>query len=390
MTSIKKEVLIICPWVEPEGPIGIFFREQANLVADEFNVTLIRIDSIGIRKTLNNGFAFFSLRLIKTIENLDLLKFSILQSKSLPGFINKFFRERVVTTIGKRFNLNSNRNVLIHVQSILEAGNWGNSLNKRFGNPFIVTEHNLFILKNASEKKIVEINQTLKNAKKILVVSHDKARQILMNDFQFRFEVIGNYVNEAVFSPSSQKNITCFKIITIGAYSFIKDPQTIFDMLKLIDSEDYNMPVEFIYAGFDSWGGNHYVQVNEKLGELDLKKIKVKLIPIATRHEIAELLRTSDLFVLSSISEGMPVSLLEALATGIPACTTQCGGVDELITESNGKIVPIRDYHAMYSFVNNCIRGRLKFDRVHISQHVISEYGTNAFKAKLLNYYNME
>jgi len=46
-----------------------------------------------------------------------------------------------------------------------------------------------------------------------------------------------------------------------------------------------------------------------------------------------------DLFILTSESEGVPVSIMEALSFGIPAMATAVGGVPELISNHTGYLL---------------------------------------------------
>jgi glycosyltransferase involved in cell wall biosynthesis len=56
--------------------------------------------------------------------------------------------------------------------------------------------------------------------------------------------------------------------------------------------------------------------------------------------------RDADVAVLSSVSEGHPYALLEAMAAGVPVVATRVGGVPELVGEA-GSLVPPRDPDAL-------------------------------------------
>ncbi|WP_035910963.1 glycosyltransferase [Knoellia sinensis] len=69
---------------------------------------------------------------------------------------------------------------------------------------------------------------------------------------------------------------------------------------------------------------------------------KVRLL--GYRTDVPELLAASDIFVLASAFEGLPVSIMEAMHAGLPVVATAVGGVPEAVTEGRtGLLVEARD-----------------------------------------------
>lgn len=69
---------------------------------------------------------------------------------------------------------------------------------------------------------------------------------------------------------------------------------------------------------------------------------------LGERLDISNLLGASDAFVLSSDWEGLPITLLEAMASGLPSVATSVGGIPEVIAEGEtGYVVPPNDPEAL-------------------------------------------
>jgi glycosyltransferase involved in cell wall biosynthesis len=69
---------------------------------------------------------------------------------------------------------------------------------------------------------------------------------------------------------------------------------------------------------------------------------------LGERSDVAEQLAQSDVFVLASRSEGMPLSVLEAMAAGLPVVASSVGGVPELVVAGEtGLLVPPGDIDAL-------------------------------------------
>jgi len=85
--------------------------------------------------------------------------------------------------------------------------------------------------------------------------------------------------------------------------------------------------------------------VREQVAALGLQG-RVRFLGI--RADVADILRASDMFVLSSRVEGNLMSVMEAMAAGLPVVSTAVGGVPELVREGvTGLLVPSEDAEAL-------------------------------------------
>lgn len=97
----------------------------------------------------------------------------------------------------------------------------------------------------------------------------------------------------------------------------------------------------FLVAGEGPLGSTLEAEVRS-LGLSDRFKL------LGFRSDIPDLLRTCDLFVLPSLYEGLPLSVLEAMAAGKPVIASDIGGTDEAVVHGEtGLLVPPADPSAL-------------------------------------------
>ncbi len=69
---------------------------------------------------------------------------------------------------------------------------------------------------------------------------------------------------------------------------------------------------------------------------------------LGNKSNVADYLMASDIFVMPSLWEGLPISLLEAMACGLPVVATNVGGVPEVVADNeSGFLVPAKDSEAL-------------------------------------------
>ena len=121
----------------------------------------------------------------------------------------------------------------------------------------------------------------------------------------------------------------------------VKDQAGLISAFKLLRDEAGQAGCRLVIAG----EGPQRDALERQVAELGLAE-SVRLL--GNRSDVAELLAECDVFVLSSIAEGMPVTLLEAMAARLPVVATDVGGVARVVDGNvTGTLVPAGNPRAM-------------------------------------------
>jgi glycosyltransferase involved in cell wall biosynthesis len=112
---------------------------------------------------------------------------------------------------------------------------------------------------------------------------------------------------------------------------------------------------------------------------------RVRVLPFIERSEMPALYAAHDVFVFPSLMEGMPLTLLEAMAAGMPVATTnRCGMADVVENEVNGLLVPPADGEALARAIERlCNSAELRKQLGQSAQKTMRRYAWEKVTGKL-------
>jgi glycosyltransferase involved in cell wall biosynthesis len=173
---------------------------------------------------------------------------------------------------------------------------------------------------------------------------------------------------------------------TVAVFRPVKDLHTMLEATALIARETPRARLVLMGAG---------PQKEELEAAVERLGLKSVVHFPGFRRDASQLLPALDVFVLSSLSEGISLALLEAMAAGVPVVATSVGGNVEILQKpASGLLVPPRSPHelagAILSLMNDSTRrselsagGRQRVEEAFSLNHMIRAYG--ALYASLVN-----
>ena len=280
---------------------------------------------------------------------------------------SKFFWENIIDIYTKKYNEESLNTFfwtvrtmllpflnLFH-QEIMEAdiyhavstgyagiiGVYFKQINKK---PFLLTEHGIYARER--EEEIIKANWVTGTYKKlwinffyfISIAAYKEADKIVTlfqrnQDIQHKLgaskektEIIHNGVNLENYKIEYEEH-EGYNVGAILRIVPIKDVMTLIRAFKIV--KDTVDSAKLYLIGPADEDKEYYQQC---LGLVKLLKLEKDII-FTGRVDVKEYLKKIDVLVLTSISEGQPLVILEGMASGIPIVSTDVGGCKELLEE---------------------------------------------------------
>jgi len=211
--------------------------------------------------------------------------------------------------------------------------------------------------------------------KNIIFISRYIRDEILKNHYELKgvdSELIYNPVNTDYFNGrgESQKNNT--DIVYLGAINHRKNLSLLLEALYFINKERKNKIKLHVIGGNTEIGYEKIIK--NKINELDLSADTI-FHGWLKQDQIIKIFNNSSIFVLPSNYETLPVSLIEAMSSGLVIVASNVGGVSEIVSDSyNGMLFEKNDLVSLVSILKRIIedkefRIRLSIDGGNFALH---------------------
>lgn len=193
-------------------------------------------------------------------------------------------------------------------------------------------------------RMLVDLKTSFDKAKSIHCVSKD----ILQNAVNYGLDpqkaiVIYPAVDTEFFKPEgkSQQKFDKLRITTVGRLTWVKGYE--YALIAMSQLKSAGIPFQYDIIG----DGPERQRILYTVHDLEIEN-EVHLLGDMPQTAVRDHLRTTDIFLLSSVSEGFSNAVVEAQSLGIPVVCTNTGGLPEnVLHDATGIIVPVREPEAI-------------------------------------------
>lgn len=197
-----------------------------------------------------------------------------------------------------------------------------------------------------SHPKIQKILSVSKAVEKIFDnIVHDKSRLVTIYDAvdveSFKDLKKENLIHQEYKLPLQTKIIG-----NVAALTSQKDIHTFIDTAKkIIDKKDPKLDIRFVIVG----DGPLKDELHEYAKKLNVAE---HVIFMGYRSNVQQILPDFDIFLLTSETEGLPLTIYEAFASKIPVVATNAGGIPEVIkNKETGFLTDLKDSENLSNYV---------------------------------------
>ena len=183
-------------------------------------------------------------------------------------------------------------------------------------------------------------------------VSNSYAKHLHISSFNTIGNIISiDSINEAAYKgPLPSRINNNFRIVMAGRFVPEKGYQYMVQAMEILMLEG----AKFQLSIFGD--GNLKSEINAEIKNRKLSEY-ISIMPSINKSKLYKVIQESDVLVMSSVSEGLPMIIAESMVLGTPVVATSVGGIPDLIEDGiSGILVPSRNAKLLAEKIKNLLK----------------------------------
>jgi L-malate glycosyltransferase len=377
-------VLVIASWysTEERPNAGVFFREQAeSLLRHGIKVGILACTPLSLQKNIHklpsiranyskkieNNIPVYRLQYWNWLTLCPSLYLNYIESIGMPAFSDYCSQYGIPD--------------VIHAQSALYGGALAIRIKQKVDVPVVIQEHlSKYLTYQIGIHQKRAAKQAMSLANEVYSVSGNLARRI-QDDFGIEnVKVIGNSVNTDLFAPSlKQKDLFPFVLTSIGSLSSNKGFDILLKAFQFISS-DRNVRLQIVGTGSEV---SNLQALAQNLGIAD----KVNFLGFVSRQDICDVIANSHVVVSASYTETFGITLIEAMASGVPVVSTRSGGPESFVIPDTGILCSPGNVDELESAMRSMVENYASYSPQKIRQYCLENFSEKVIASKWINIY---
>lgn len=185
-------------------------------------------------------------------------------------------------------------------------------------------------------------------------------------------EMIVNPVDYVSFSKVEKKNHEGVVYVNVARFDEVKNQ--IFMIKAFAKAYRSNSQIRLVLAG-EGKLMEEAKQLSRSLGIDNAVRF------MGNVDNVPELFSICDVFVLPSLTEGLPVSMLEAEAAGLPIIASRVGGIPDIFN-NNGYLIEVNDENALINSILMLTNPEIRVEKSRNSKEIAKKYSADKVARK--------
>lgn len=264
-----------------------------------------------------------------TVDGIEIVRLEVNRKEAFRAGFETMLKFVVAASFYTIFQLKDFKADLIHAHFAVPAGAaaFASSIVKRI--PYILTVH-LGDIPGASPektgkwfKRVYPLTKIIWNKAAYIIAVSEFSRSLSLQSYPVDIEVIPNGISREIVFPNLPIEVNDpVRIVFAGRFVPQKNLKQIINSLEKI--KDLNWRCRLIGDGAER-------EVIESLIREKGLKEKIDLPGWLAPEEVTEAFRNSDILFLPSLTEGLPIVGIQAMASGLAMVVSNAGGNPELV-----------------------------------------------------------